>query len=412
MNSVIIFQGQGSYRTSYFNNLLKEHPKLNIYLEKAENLLGWSPKDILNKYDNIGSLTTDYAQPMIFLMEFIGWCAYKERIPEQPEYMMGHSLGEITALTAAGVFSYEQGLNLVKERGILMQESNDSVPQGMLAILGLNKNQVEDLCLSATKMVGEPIYCANINGESNIVVSGSQKALNYIASLENIKSRPLAVTKAFHTEYMKSAAEKFRHILNSIEYKEFSIPVISNVTALPYQTSWSVSTLLYRQIYSPVLWTDSIKFLKERGIDLFLQISDTGLYETMDRNALTEVAWGNLKDWTDGNYYNYNQLYPSSRNKSEYRPEIIGEILSSMNSTPWPSNTDKSIIEYASVLYRSTVDIFDNNMWDYNSLLNALNMLKEVLILKQETSDNADKKCRQILEKYGFDQGNKDEKIF
>ena len=69
MNSVIIFQGQGSYRTSYFNKLVKDKPELNVYLEKAEGILGWSPKEILRKYDNIGSLTTDYAQPMIFLME-------------------------------------------------------------------------------------------------------------------------------------------------------------------------------------------------------------------------------------------------------------------------------------------------------------------------------------------------------
>lgn len=411
MNSVIIFQGQGSYRTLFFNKLIKEKPYLNLYLEKAETILGWSPKRILCEHDNIGSLSTDLAQPMIFLMEYIGWIAYKEKIPEQPEYMMGHSLGEITALTAAGVFSFEQGLLIVKTRGMLMQETNDLVPQGMLAILGLNRQRVQEICKSATDTVGEEVFCANYNGEGNIVVSGSQKALNYIASLENMKCRPLQVTKAFHTEYMKSAADKFRIFLNRIEYSEFTIPVVSNVTSLPYQSPWSVRDILYRHIFSPVLWIDSINYLKRRGIDLFLQISDNCLYETMDRNTSTEVKWGNIRDWVEGNYYNYNHLYPSAQNMKKYRPEIIGDVLSSMVSDPWPLNTDKSVLINASELYKATANIFEKHLWSYNDLLYAVHMLEKVLLLKQETEDNAKQRCLHILNKYGIELGNKNEKI-
>lgn len=412
MNSAIIFQGQGSYRTSYFKRLVNEKPKLNSYLEIAENILEWSPKEILHDFDNIGSLSTDYAQPMIFLMEYIGWCAYKENMPEQPEFMMGHSLGEIIALSAAGVFSFEQGLEIVKVRGRLMQEASESVSQGMLAILGMDRIKVEELCRSTTELVGEPVFCANYNGERNIVVSGSQKALNYIAASDSIKCRPLQVTKAFHTEYMRSAAERFRVFLNSMECSEFAIPVISNVTAMPYQRSWSVKNILYRQIFSPVLWRDSICYLKKRGIDFLLQVSDSGLYESMDREASYEVMWGNIKDWTKGRYYNYNALYPSSRSRKKYRPEIGGEVLSSMISDPWPENIALSVVERASKLFKATIEIFANRFWDSDDLLSAIGMLKEVLTLKQLTLDNINQKCQQILNKYGIELGNENEKIF
>lgn len=403
MNSAVLFQGQGSYTTAYFRKLMSDSDILNPYIDAAGDILGWSPLDIINNNDNIDNLNTDITQPLIFLMEYLGWIAYKNKLSEMPEFFLGHSLGEITALTAAGVFDYEQALNLVKKRGLLMQNVSSDDRQGMMVVFGLTADEVEELCGRAVEKTGKDVYCANFNGKGNIVISGAAEALSYIAVNENVKYKPLRVTRAFHTACMKSVADEFRNILDDEKMNPFEYPVVSNVTGRPYQGTWSVAGLLSRHICSPVRWYDSIEYLKKRGIDAFLQVSESRVFSIMDRSSESSYVWGDVKSYSEGLYYDYNALYPAAKTKAVYRPEIIGEILSSMIADPWPVNASKEDIEEASELYSKSRSNLNATLFTYQDLMKAFDNLETIMLKKKIDRTSIKNRIDHIMIKYGIE---------
>jgi [acyl-carrier-protein] S-malonyltransferase len=403
MNSAVLFQGQGSYITAYFKKLIADSNILNPYIDAAGDILGWSPLEVINNNDNIGHLNTDVAQPLIFLMEYLGWIAYKDSLPEMPEFFLGHSLGEITALTASGVFEYEQALNLVKKRGLLMQSVGTDDKQGMMAVFGLSAEKAEELCKRATEKSGKYVYCANYNGKGNIVISGATEALSYIAEYESIKFKPLQVTRAFHTAFMKSVADEFHKILEEEKMKPFVYPVVANVTGRPYQSTWTIVGLLSRHICSPVRWYDSIEYLKKRGIDAFLQVSDSRMFQIMDGLSESSYVWGDVGSYAERRYYDYNLMYPASKTKAVYRPEIIGEILSSMIADPWPINTSQVDIEEATKLYNISRTYLNTDLFAYQDLMQAVDRLKKIMIKKKIDATSIKNRIDYILLKYGID---------
>ncbi len=403
MNCALLFQGQGSYHTAYIKQLIRTNPKLIKHLQLAEKILGWSLIQIIENNDDLGILPTNLAQPAIYTSEYISYIAFKDCLASSPpDYISGHSLGEITALTIAEALSFETGLRLVATRGELMQQSYISIPQGMLVLYKCTKDSVESLCQEAFIQTGYEVYCANFNSSSCIIVSGAREALDYISSKGTFHCHPLSVTRAFHTKYMQNAADNFLLHLQRITFNNPKIPVISNVTARPYQLASSIPELLYKQITMPVLWAEIMNYMIKRGIDLFLQVNDSHLFNSMQDDLKSETSWGSLKNLSEGTLYDFGSLYPAHLHKVPYIPDIVGEILGRMIGYAWPSNTSNNDISTGIELYNSAQKHLLSTSLTNNDLIISIKAMRDIMILKGKDKVFCDKEIQYLLERYGL----------
>jgi [acyl-carrier-protein] S-malonyltransferase len=210
------------------------------------------------------------------------------------DYVAGHSLGEYTALVASGAITFEEGVFAVRKRGEFMEAAVPNGEGSMSAILGLDR----DSLAKVTKEVndsGFPVSLANLNCPGQIVISGSKKGVEMAGGKAKEAGAkrviPLEVSGPFHSELMKPAAAKLRDVLDSIQMQNASIPVIANVTAEPMNNAPEIKGKLIEQLYSPVLWEDSVEKMIELGVDTFIEIGPgkvlSGLVKKINKTVRT-----------------------------------------------------------------------------------------------------------------------------
>ncbi|KAA1242932.1 ACP S-malonyltransferase [Aquimarina sp. RZ0] len=259
----IMFPGQGSQYKGMGKELFA-----SFSAEKtiASEILGYDIEELCVRDPEKKLSQTQYAQPALYVVNAL---AYKKE-KGNPDFLIGHSLGEYNALLAAGCFDFETGLKLVKKRGELMQEASGG---GMAAVLDID---IETLKLLLSDKKYDAIDIANINTPTQIVVSGPTEGINALVKdfeTKKIRIIPLFVNAAFHSRYMKSAATRFEEFLKQFKLVRPKIPVISNSEALPYDEE--IKPVLCQQIVKPVRWMDSIQFLRQKGAMDFVEIQST-----------------------------------------------------------------------------------------------------------------------------------------
>jgi len=210
-----------------------------------------------------------------------------------PSYAAGLSLGEYTALHLAGVFTFEDGLQLVKARGKLMQAAAEAAPSTMLALLGPDEPTAQAICDEAAQ--GEILVPANFNTPGQIVISGAIGACERaakVAETKNCRAIPLKVAGAFHSAFMQSAADQMAAVLAGVNFSVPRVPVISNVTAQPHGDTDSIKKLLVQQIVAPVRWYQSVEMLRTKEIARWVELGPgrtvTGMMKKIDRKAAVE----------------------------------------------------------------------------------------------------------------------------
>ncbi len=220
---------------------------------------------------------TVHSQPALFVCSLAALEKLRAESPEVVEgcaAAAGLSLGEYTALVFAGVLSFEDGLRVVQARGRAMQAASDATSSGMLSVLGLNRDQVAELCDEAQG--DEILQMANFLCPGNIAVSGDKAACRRAEILAPqkgaIKALPLTVAGAFHTSIMQPAVDKLAAALADVELHPPQIPVVLNVDATPHSDPEEICSLLTRQVIEPVQWEDSMRYLLEDGFDQFYEI--------------------------------------------------------------------------------------------------------------------------------------------
>ncbi len=294
MPTALICPGQGAQHVGMGKDF---HDKFGVaarVFETADKALGFpltrlcfeGPEEHLNK--------TDAAQLAIYVTSV----AIFETLLElgkakAPDFAAGLSLGEYTALHIAGVFSFEDGLKIVKARGQLMQAAAEAGPSTMLALMGADETGVNAVCAEAAQR--EVLVPANFNTPGQVVISGAvgacQRAVG-IAEVKGFKAIPLKVAGAFHSPFMQSAADQMAQVLASVQFLPPKVPVISNVTAQPHGDSDSIKKLLVQQIVAPVRWYQSIETLRAKGVDKWIEVGPgrtlTGMMRKIDRKAPIE----------------------------------------------------------------------------------------------------------------------------
>lgn len=288
-----VFPGQGSQTVGMGKSLADEQENVKEIFQKADEIVNFDLSKLIFEGPQEELTLTANAQPAL-LTTSIAILEYFRSFGIKPDYVAGHSLGEYTALVAAGALSFEEGVYLVRRRGEFMEKA---VPNGegtMAAVLGLDREPLMAVTDEVTEN-GFPVQLANLNCPGQIVISGSAKGV----ALAGDKAKeagakrviPLVVSGPFHSSLMKPAAGQLQTELDKIEIKNAEVPVVANVTAQPMQESAEMKEKLIEQLYSPVLWEDSVQKMLELGVDTFIEIGPgkvlSGLIKKVDRSAKT-----------------------------------------------------------------------------------------------------------------------------
>ena len=272
--TAFIFPGQGSQYVGMGKELAEHFPVAQETFAEVNEALGIDLQRLCFHGPEAELKLTANTQPSILTVSIAAFRVLKKEVGWQADYLAGHSLGEFSALVAAGAMSFPDAVRIVRMRGQFMQEAVPVGEGGMAAVLGLEREKVEELCRQAAQ--GEVLTPANFNSPGQIVISGNLKAVERAIALAPgmgaKRAVPLPVSAPFHSPLMEPAGKRLGAELARIEISDLAAPVVSNVEAEPNTAKDRVRDLLIRQVSSPVRWEDSVKRMIELGVGRFVEI--------------------------------------------------------------------------------------------------------------------------------------------
>jgi [acyl-carrier-protein] S-malonyltransferase len=286
--TALLFAGQGAQAVGMGKDLAEKFPSAKAWFDRANAALGYDLAGICFNGPEADLTKTENAQPGIFLVSWVCLELLKEKIPNlEFEATAGLSLGEFTALTAAGAMNFEDGLRVVRQRGKFMQEACDITKGGMAAIIGLGEMPTREVCAEAG------VVLANLNCPGQLVISGEAEKISKAVELAKAKGAkraiPLPVAGAYHSPLMASAQSKLQSELAKIKISPPIVPVISNVMAQPHGGATEISARLVEQVTSSVLWENSMRYLLSQGFTRFIELGPgtalSGFMKRIDKNA-------------------------------------------------------------------------------------------------------------------------------
>jgi [acyl-carrier-protein] S-malonyltransferase len=269
-------------------DLADQFPSAKNWFDRAQAILGYDLPNICFNGPDTELTKTENCQPAIFLVSWISLQLLQEKVPGLAfEATAGLSLGEISALTAAGVFSFEDGLKATRQRGRYMQEACDQTKGGMAALVGLDEAKTREVCAEAD------VEMANLNCPGQIVISGEAgkiaKAVEIAKTKGAKRAIALPVAGAYHSRLMASGRPKVAAMLDSMTLNAPKVPVMSNVTALPHVSPADIRIRLAEQVTAPVRWEQSIRYLLSQGFNRFIELGPgtalSGFLKRIDKSA-------------------------------------------------------------------------------------------------------------------------------
>lgn len=292
MSVAWLFPGQGSQSVGMGKALSEASPAARAVFERADRALGFSISRLCFEGPETDLVLTKHAQPAILTTSIAALEALREAVPslEQPAFVLGHSLGEYSAIVAAGALEFEDAVRVVHERGLAMQEAVPEGQGGMAAIMGGDGASVTQLCADAAQ--GEVLAPANFNAPGQIVIAGTQAAVARaveLAKTRSLKAIPLKVSAPFHSSLMAKACERVARALGAVTVQDPRVPVVCNVLAEPVTSGARLRELLVSQVDHAVLWEQSITYVARAGVDRALELGPgqvlAGLVKRIDKSV-------------------------------------------------------------------------------------------------------------------------------
>jgi [acyl-carrier-protein] S-malonyltransferase len=272
-----LFPGQGSQEVGMGRDLANVYPPARALYDEADALLGLSLSSLC--FDGPQAMLNDTinTQPSIFVTSLATLAALEAagKLPP-PTAMAGHSMGELTALVAAGAMEFADGLRLVRERGRLMKLAGERNPGGMAAVLKMDDAEVERACKEASDETSKPVQIANYNSPEQVVISGDKEAL--ARAIELLRERggrriiPLAVSIAAHSPLMANVMAEYRAAVEATSLRVPRVPVVANISARPLRSVEEIRDELAGQLTWPVRWTASVQWMTGQGVTRFVEI--------------------------------------------------------------------------------------------------------------------------------------------
>ncbi|NPB04915.1 MAG: ACP S-malonyltransferase [Aquificae bacterium] len=293
MALALVFPGQGSQYAGMGRDFYAQFEEAREVFERADAALGFKLSRLIFEGGEELNRTVN-TQPAILTVSYALYRVLKKLFPElSPAFVAGHSLGEFSALLAAGVLEFEDAIRLVRKRAELMQSA---VPEGkgaMAAVIGVSPEEVEALCREVDGLV-EPV---NYNSPLQTVVAGEAdavKKLIRLAKSRKVKVVPLKVSVPSHSSLMREAAERFREELERVPFKDAAVPVVQNYDARPHTSAEEIRKNLYLQLFNPVRWTDSVRLMVSEGTDAFLEVGPKAVLSKLISQTVEGVKVCNL----------------------------------------------------------------------------------------------------------------------
>jgi [acyl-carrier-protein] S-malonyltransferase len=288
MKTALLFAGQGAQVVGMGQDLAAQFATARDLFEHANQVLGYDLARICFQGPETELTKTEHAQPGIFLVSWVAFQLLKQRLPALCfEAAAGLSLGEFTALAAAGALSFEDGLNVVRQRGCFMQEACQATSGTMAAIIGLDTETTQAVCRESG------VALANLNCPGQLVISGETDKIACACELAKARGAkralPLPVAGAYHSPLMASAQPKLAAALAQVPMQMPSVPVIANVTAQPHGVVTDLRARLVEQVVAPVRWEDSMRYLLGQGFTRFIELGPGttlgGFMKRIDKNV-------------------------------------------------------------------------------------------------------------------------------
>ena len=303
MSVALLFPGQGSQHVGMGHDIYHAEAASRAVFDQADRELGFSLSNLCFEGPEDQLTDTLNQQPALFVTGIAAWRAAESKGWSRPSFVAGHSLGEFTALVAAGSLGFSDGLALVRRRAELMKEAGNREPGAMAAILALKVDQVAEICQRAQSETGFPVQIANDNCPGQVVISGNRTALERAAELARESGARkvviLAITIAAHSALMASSTAEFAEAVDGKPFVTPAIPVIGNVSGAPLSSPEAIRTELKAQLTSPVQWTNSMQYLLDQGVDTFIETGPgsvlLGLMKRIERKAKRISLMDSLK---------------------------------------------------------------------------------------------------------------------
>lgn len=291
VNTALLFSGQGSQYVGMAKDIIDSNDIAKGLAARANDVLGYDLTNVMFEGPDEILRQTRYTQPALFLHEAIILGVTKMR--DTMSAVAGHSLGEYSALYAAGVVSFDDALQVVQLRANLMYEAGNKIPGTMAAIVGLDDEAVSALCAELNGVGGNIIVPANFNSPGQVVISGSADYVRACMPLFKERGakivKELQVSGAFHSPLLAEAEEGLANKIRSTEFTDASVPVFVNVTGEPTMDSSSLKDAAIRQLTSPVLWTTTLQNMWKAGLTSFCEIGPGKVLQGLVKRTIAEA---------------------------------------------------------------------------------------------------------------------------
>jgi [acyl-carrier-protein] S-malonyltransferase len=293
--TAFVFPGQGSQLLGMGRSLAQAYPAAAATFAAADRALGYSLSGLCWEGPEAELNQTLHTQPAVLTHSVAVWRAFLEAHPGfVPRCVAGHSLGEFSALVAAGALEFDAALALVRKRAQLMTRAGETAPGGMAAVLNLDAAIAGEVCREAAHATGEVVVVANDNCPGQIVISGGVAGLERAMALARERGARravrLAVSIAAHSPLMKSVAEEFARAVQQAPIVEARIPLVGNTNAAPLTAAGDIQAELSAQLTSPVRWTESVQRMQALGASSFIEMGPKDVLAGLIRRILPEAA--------------------------------------------------------------------------------------------------------------------------
>ncbi len=390
----LLFPGQGSQYVGMGKELCQSSALARKTFEEAEEVLGFPLKELCMQGKLPELTSTENAQPAILTLGVAVFRDLQERTGIRPHFMAGHSLGEFTALTCAGVLSFPDALQLVRKRGLFMRDAAQSSPGLMSAVGKLKSEQVEAVCRTISRP-GHVVMISNYNAPTQNVISGHAAA---VQEAEEVLSgmgagvKRLNVSAPFHCSLMEPVAAAFRQELEKVAVGSFGCPVVANVSARPYSGPQELVDLLTQQIVQPVRWAETMAYLREQELSLAIDVGPGKVVRNLARNSNPAIQALSLDVWEDG-------LLVNSYMKTEYPLPFIsrcmGLAVATRNCCMDDAAYEAGVVRPYEQL-KAMQEAAEGREITTEEKLRALSLLKRIFATKQVPQEEQAHKLRRL----------------
>lgn len=400
----LVFPGQGSQYVGMGKDLYTNYDIARETFETANEVLGFDLTKLCFEGDLTQLTKTENTQPAILTCSVAAYRVLMQEANIDVLFYAGHSLGEISALTCTGAIEFSDALNIVRKRGLFMQSAVPEGLGGMAAISGSDPELIRNICKEHSN--GETVVISNYNAPDQQVISGNIKALNNVTEqLKKADARviPLKVSAPFHSPLMKPAADSFKKELNKYSFKEFKAPVISNVTAQPYDTPDMIIENLTRQITEPVQWVSTVEYLYDTDIELVLEVGPKTVIQRLIKKIKPEMEVYSIEK--QEHVISIKELL-SKNNKNQYNGNLVTKCMAIAVCTRnrnWDNEEyKKGVIEPYNTLKKISEELEESGKEpSKEDIHQSLKLLKKIFTTKKVPEEEQEFRFNQIFDQFG-----------